>query len=240
MAGDNYYLMSVLLPLDQLDGAPPLSLGDLLTHVEDHPVALALVEAIGLGDDLLQRDAILAGEIDQGAPAVLSAQQLRDEQPLPEALLGDEDQPAAVIASDVVWGAYYRHLAAVAADCSSAMLAGWVGHEVALRNAIATARAKALELDAQDYLVEPQLADRDADLESVVSEWSSAGDPLAALRVLDQARWDWLVEHDAWFTFADDELAAYAAKLMLMNRWRRLGRADTDTNESTTAAAQRV
>ncbi len=238
MAGDNYYLMSALLPLDELDGTAPLSLGDLLAHVEDHPVVLALVEAIGLGDDLLQRDALLAGEIDESSPGVLSAEQLKDEQPLPEALVGDEEQPTAVIASDVIWGAYYRHLAAVAADCNSAMLAGWVGHEVALRNAIATARAKALELDVEDYLVEPQLAADDADLEPVVSEWSAARDPLAALRVLDQARWDWLAEHDAWFTFADDELVSYAAKLMLMNRWRRLGRADID--ESTPAAAQQA
>jgi hypothetical protein len=45
---------------------------------------------------------------------------------------------------------------------------------------------------------------------------------LEGQKVLDRARWAWLDEHDRWFTFEDDELAAYAARLLLVNRWHRI------------------
>jgi len=56
----------------------------------------------------------------------------------------------------------------------------------------------------------------------VVNEWALAPDPLRAQRVLDEARWRWLSDHDGRFSFEADELAAYAAKLVLLDRWRRL------------------
>jgi hypothetical protein len=31
-----------------------------------------------------------------------------------------------------------------------------------------------------------------------------------------------LTAHDAWFTFSDDELAVYAARLMLLHQWLRI------------------
>ncbi|MCJ7542993.1 MAG: hypothetical protein MUP47_00235, partial [Phycisphaerae bacterium] len=101
-------------------------------------------------------------------------------------------------------------------------LAQWVGYEVALRNALAAARAQALGLEAADYLVATDLGQADGDLSAVVGEWAAAPNPLAGLRVLDAARWDWLAWHDAWFSFQDDELIAYAAKLVLLDRWQRL------------------
>jgi len=55
--------------------------------------------------------------------------------------------------------------------------------------------------------------------------WTQASTPLAGLRVLIEARWAWLAEHDAWFSFRDDELAAYAVRLMLLEQWRRLAQA---------------
>jgi hypothetical protein len=42
------------------------------------------------------------------------------------------------------------------------------------------------------------------------------------LQAVIRARWAWICEHDAWFSFSDDELAAYAAKLVLLEQWRRL------------------
>ncbi|MGB2821431.1 MAG: hypothetical protein WBF17_10645, partial [Phycisphaerae bacterium] len=78
------------------------------------------------------------------------------------------------------------------------------------------------------HLVEPDLAAPQDEFTLVLGEWSAARDPLAGLRVLDAARWRWLIEHDAWFTFADDELAAYAAKLMLLHRWKRIAEAQPD------------
>ena len=63
-----------------------------------------------------------------------------------------------------------------------------------------------------------------------MSEWASAATPLAGLKVLDLARWDWLKRHGAYFTFGDDELAAYAAKLMLLGRWNRIEAASDEEN----------
>ena len=60
------------------------------------------------------------------------------------------------------------------------------------------------------------------DLSNMITEWSNAANPLAAQRVLDQARWRWIDTHEPYFTFQDDELAAYAARLLLVERWDRL------------------
>ena len=43
-----------------------------------------------------------------------------------------------------------------------------------------------------------------------------------ALEALDRARWDWVTEREAWYSFSDDEVAAYAAKIIILHRWRRI------------------
>jgi len=225
MAAANYYLVSALPSLAELGSIPPLSLAALRDHVSERAGPRALVEAILLGDDLLQRDAVLAGESVETAPAVLAPAQVRNEEPLPPYLAGAGEAAASRIAADAVWDAYFRHAAGVARASGSRFLATWVGREVALRNALATARAKALDLEPADYLVAAELGQTDDDFAALVAEWAAAANPLEGIRVLDAARWQWLVDHDAWFSFGDDELAAYAAKLMLLARWHRLSTA---------------
>jgi hypothetical protein len=61
-----------------------------------------------------------------------------------------------------------------------------------------------------------------------VSEWTNAGTPAAGLRVLDTARWQWIKDHDDWFTFSDDEVTAYGAKLMLLQRWHKLAEKEAE------------
>ena len=222
MAGQNYYLITSLPPLGALGSVPPIRLSDLLEHLRDSPAPRAPVEAVLLGDDLLQRQSYLAGEIEQVSPAVLTIQQARDEEPLPSSLSRPAEQTPVVAAEDATWAAYFRWMAAVARRSRNAFLAAWTGHEVALRNAVAAARARALELEPEPYLVAVELGQTDQGFDVLVGEWAGAADPLAGLRVLDRARWTWLNEHDAWFSFADDELAAYATKLMLLHRWHRL------------------
>ena len=232
MGTGNYYRISALPALGDLGAPPPMRPADLREHVRGAARPLALVDAILLGDDLLQREALLAGEIQEVSPAVLSPAQVRSAEPLPAFLATEE---TARIPCDTVWAAYFRHAAAVAARCASVFLANWTAHEVALRNALAAARAAALGLDPQDYLVTPEkekgpgpltaLGVLDPflfDFSDLIGEWASAPDPLAGLKVLDRARWAWLLEHDAWFSFGDEELAAYAAKLMLLVRWHRI------------------
>ena len=60
------------------------------------------------------------------------------------------------------------------------------------------------------------------DYSHVVSAWSAAADPLAALEVLDKSRWDWLDEHGGWYSFSACEIEVYAAKLALLHHWRRI------------------
>ena len=222
MPGSHYYLVCALPSLGDLGSVPPLSPAALRELAGESTGPAALVDAILLGDDLLQRDATLAGETTEAEPAVLSPEQVRGEQPLPSELAAADDPVARPVAGDAAWAAYFRHAAAVAQRRASAFLAAWVGHEVALRNALAAARAKALDLDVADYLVTPELGDPGPALGEVVTQWAAAATPLEGLKVLDRARWEWLGDHDAWFSFGDDELAVYAARLIILVRWHRL------------------
>jgi hypothetical protein len=91
-----------------------------------------------------------------------------------------------------------------------------------LRNALVTMRSKRLGLEAADYLVAKDLSTLEGDFEAGLAEWASAPTPLVGQQVLLRARWTWLYAHDAWFSFRDDELAAYAIRLMLLQQWSRI------------------
>ena len=225
MAQKHYYLLAALPHLGSLGDDAPLTAGYLLQSVIECGGPRAVLEAILLSDDLLQRDALLAGELDRAEGFVLTESQLRDDEPLPEYLAGQQDPNSTRLVADKLWDAYFRHVAATARRARSKMLADWVGAEVALRNSLAAARAQALGLDVDAYVVAEDLADDRADFAATVNEWSAAPDPLAGLRVVDRARWAWLQEHEARFSFTDDELAVYAARLMLLQRWQRLEKA---------------
>ncbi|MFW6062438.1 MAG: DUF2764 family protein, partial [Planctomycetota bacterium] len=215
MPAENYYYLAALPPLEDLQQAPPISPPEMLEQLEDSD-GYDLVEAVLLSDDLLQRESALAGELTVPAPAVLSPVQVRGEEPLPPKLQTAETVTAGPRApSDVIWATYYQYAMEVAERRHSQFLADWVGYEVALRNALVAARAKALELEPTDYLVAPELGSGVEDYTQTVNEWASAENPLAGQRALDRARWRWLTTHDRHFTFSNDELAAYAAKLLL-------------------------
>lgn len=236
MSGQNFYFVTALPPLGDLGSPAPMTPQQLLQHVSESSAA-EVVAALLLHDDLLQREALQAEEGDDAVPAVLTAEQVRDEQPLPEYLAprAGESGPRTV-AVDVTWEAYFRYAADVARRGGNELLAGWVGFEVALRNALVQRRAKALGIDAAAYVVAADLADESLDFTAVLNEWASAANPLAGLQVLDRSRWNWLNDHQQWFSFSDDELAAYAAKLMLLSRWQRLAAA-RDEHAAGNAAA---
>lgn len=233
MGESNYYLLSSLPSLTDLSAPPPLTCRDLLEHVSSSADPEALVKTLFLSDDLLQRDSLLAGEIDQAEPAVLTIAQASDQEPLPDYLSGGSDEGPRRIAADAIWEAYFRYAADKATRLDSAFLASWTAHEVALRNAVAAARAWALGLEASDYLVAVDLSAND-DMSAVMAEWAAATSPLVGLRTLDTARWRWIGQHDAWFSFGHDELAAYAARLMLLVRWERLTEAAQKAGQAVT------
>ena len=223
MAGQNYYLIPALPPLGELGSAPPLGLKQMLDHVAPAHNVRAATEALFLSDDLLMREAVLAGEVSDAMPSVLTAGQLSNDQPLPAYLTSDRAAGRARrIAADQTWEAYFRHAASVARTSRNGLLGAWVACEVATRNALVERRAQTLQLEPSDYIVAADLGADDVDLTTVLNEWASAPDPLVGMQVLDRARWRWLTDHDRWFSFDDDELTAYAAKLMVLQRWHRL------------------
>ena len=228
--GNNYYLMTSLTALESLASTPPLSNSELLERVADQPGAVKLVGALLLADDLMQRQAILAGEIEQIDPTILTNEQVRDEEPLPEYLQPPLETTPRRIVGDGLWAAYFRHAMAVAAQQKCRFLEDWVGFEVAMRNALAQARAKTLGLDPNEYLVEPDIG-ASINFAATIAEWAAAPDPLAGLKVLDRTRWDWLTRNDRAYSFEDDEIAAYAAKLMLLHRWHRLAQTAEDRQD---------
>ena len=228
MGGHNYYLLAALPPLGEMGSVPPLRPAELLAFVGEVAAPRELLDALFLGGDLVTREAHLVGESEEpGDLAVLTPAQVRNEAPLPDCLVGGEHN-ARRIPVDSVWAAYFRHAHRVARRRGCSFLRAWVGYEVALRNAIAAARARALDLEVAEYLVVPELADPDANVSAMLNEWSAASTPLAGLRALDTARWAWATEHDGWFSYTDDEITSYGAKLMLLDRWHRLARAEAE------------
>ncbi len=235
MSGQNYYLLTALPGLGELGSDPPLTPQAMLEMLAPAPRAQRLAQVIFLSDDLLLRQAVMSGEVpaDQAEPVVLSAEQVRDEAPLPAFLASEADQDGdggqgesaggAQLGVDSVWALYFEHAARIAR--ASEMLAEWVRYEVGLRNALAAARAKALGLDAARYLVAERLGGSEDEYTAVLGEWSAAPNPLAGLHVLDAAKWNFIAEHCRNFTFSDDELAAYAARLVILHRWKRIAAA---------------
>ena len=221
MTATDYYLITSLPALGELGTPAPITPAQLLEHVQDSP-GRALIETILLSDDLVQREALLAGEIDRVDPAVLTEAQLRGEQLLPAPLLVEAtDSSARRVVVDSLWAAYFRHATEAARRHGGRFLGEWAAFEVALRNALAAERARVLGLEPAPYMVAVELASDD-DLSTTVLEWSASANPLAGLHTLDRARWRWIGQHDRWFSFSDDELAAYSARLMLLRRWWRI------------------
>lgn len=239
---DRYYYITSLPVLGELGSKPPIEFMELREYLGDDRVRRELVGCLFLLDDLLQREAFLASELKEVAPSVLSERQVRNESPLPEFLLtpdGQEGQGSRGLAgsvsgqsshtekgrkgtaADETWEAYFHHVARMASLLRCDFLAAWLRAEVTLRNALVSVRARRLGLDEDDYLVATDLVEDDEETQGLISDWESASTPLEGHQVLIRARWDWLAEHDCHFTFRDDELAAYALRLMLLQQWQR-------------------
>jgi hypothetical protein len=229
VASLGYDHLTLLPPLGEPGAPPPMTGAELLAHVTETP-AEELVAVILLQEDLHIRESHLSGSPDPAGrgpeegvddvyrPAVLTSRQAQGLEPLPYPLSAAGDRE--LVPGDAVWAAYYRWARVTADRLGSEFLRAWVSLEVGLRNALATARARTLGLEPGRYLVAPELGR--GGWEPVVAEWAAAPDPLAGFQVLVRARWEWLREHNGWFTFAPDELGAYAAGLILLRRWQRV------------------
>jgi len=230
MARKHYHLLCALPDLKGFGSAPPLGKSALLAMVRDCGGPEGSIRLLFLGDDLLQREAVLCGEMDpeQADLAVLSPSQATDSQPLPEFLMPpgteDEEMTRNPLAVDVIWRRYFFHAAGMAQGLRSRFLASWVAYEVGLRNAMARMRAETLGLDARPYLVAEELGKPPLAFDRELEEWRRASHPLAGLETLEKIRWQWLTEQEPRYDFSDDEVVAYGAKLMVLLRWRRMFR----------------
>lgn len=222
MISARHFYITTLPAVGDLGSSPPMKLADLFEHVEENRQWREQLEALVLLDDLHQREALLTGETDEVEPAVLSLQQMRGEARLPAWMDAPADaEKTAGLEVDLLWDRYFRYAHRLAVSYGSRFLAEWVEFEVSLRNELAAARARKLGLGESDYQVATDLVRGDEDLAPVLSEWEAATTPLAGLRVVIGARWSWVDRHDAWFSFSVDELLAYAARVMLLEQWRR-------------------
>ena len=229
-----YFLLTALPPLPELGGRGAIELTELHRLTRPYEAVADVVDAILLQRDLLLREAVLAGETIEPEALVLTDEQVRGEQPLGAFLTGTDDQRRRIPA-DAVWEAYYRRVLRVAGRRRCDFLRAWVGFEVALRNGLAIERAKTLQLEADPYLVAPELADPNSGAHEVAPAWTAAPDPLAGLRVVDEARARWTIEKSRYFSFSLNEVAAYAEMLVLVARWDRIAGEDNQT-ESNRAA----
>jgi len=224
----HFYILCYLPGIKTFHDPPPVSSQELLSVVTESGGPLEIVQLLLLNNDLLQREAVLAGEIepDDADPAVLSLEQSKGKEPLPDFLIsGQVDKNESVnnrFAGDPVWRNYFHYVAEIAENTRSQFLKTWVEFEVGLRNAMAKARAKALKLDPKPYLVAPELENPGLSFENILADWIAASNPLEATEVLDRARWDRLTELERWYSFSSDEIASFTAKLIILKRWWRI------------------
>ena len=222
MNDQRYYLLAKLPALGEIGSVPPIGLAELMEHSRESSQEAELVGALILYDDLVQREAFLAGELADVDPAVLNPDVVRNEAALPEYLVSSGAPQDHAVEVDSLWSTYFSYVAEVGRRERSQFLRRWVEFEVGLRNALAGERARRLGLDEAPYLVATELAADDDDHSEILNTWATAQTPLDALQHVIRCRWNWLETHDPWFSFSEDELLVYAARLMLLEQWHRV------------------
>ena len=218
-----FYILCFLPGIESIHDSPPITKKNLLSLVKEFGGPADIVEMLLLEDDLVQREAVLAGEIepDHSDPTVLSPEQSKGKEPLPEYLIlgpAVENEIAEnLIPGDRIRRNYFYHVLKTAESNGSRFLKAWVAFEVGLRNALVKIRALALNSDPKPYLVAPELEDSQVSFENILEDWTAASNPLEAAEAIDRARWKWQTDHEEWFSFTNDEIAAYTAKLMILH-----------------------
>ncbi|MBP5181642.1 MAG: DUF2764 family protein, partial [Lentisphaeria bacterium] len=115
--------------------------------------------------------------------------------------------------------------------------AAFLRFETALRNALASVRAKAKGVKGDRFLHREDDGSSSLNAESVIVLLQNAPHPLERERLLDKARWDALEELE-FAHYADlDALGIYCRKLLILEKWERYraDKADKDLEETVSA-----
>lgn len=229
MLADNYYLLSALPALGALGTLPEVDFKGLFQwqHCKN---GRAILRIIALAEDLLLWQEQQAGVQLDSEPLILSSWQLEAEQLLTgvfecpansQVLLREEDGWAG----DIPWRVFFEHAFREAERLDSRFLFDWTAFEWNLRGELLRCRAERLDAAAHTGAAVAPAASEPLGKLSV--ELSRVEHPLAALQAVERFRWQWLQTNDRWYEFSRDEIAAYGAKLLTLQRWNRVQRGVT-------------
>ena len=111
----HFYLLCILPDLRDFGSVPPVNKQELLAVVTESAGPVDIVQALLLSEDLLQREAVLAGESEPDPTdlAFLSLPQVKAEEALPDFLKSEHrDQSESSgnpIAVDPIWKNYFQY-----------------------------------------------------------------------------------------------------------------------------------
>lgn len=219
MSGSNYYLLSALPGLGPLGSRPAVSLPAFWDELNDRPALQAQVAVPILADELLCQESLRVGAEIECDPIVSTLEPwqgivefIRTGDPTDGATRFVNDEQVLPVL-DMLWRRYFEFARKEGLRLGSPFLLKWVEFEVALREAFVLARGS----DAPG-----RGATISFDLGTVVAAWREAHNPLMAAQIVERFRYGWISEHEAWFSFGDEEIVAYALKLIIQWRWLRL------------------
>lgn len=106
------------------------------------------------------------------------------------------------------------------------VLGKWARFEIILRNELVRARASRKKTDPSNFLRQPD--DFDAQIGHLAMAAYRSASILDAEKMLDQARWDFLESVSSGHYFDFDFLSAYILKLIILERWDNLRKADKE------------
>lgn len=222
MSQQLFYLMTYLPALPVL-GEPPAE-EDALAKIRDEAD-----EGLLLLADLLDCENLIAQAGLQYY--VLKNADFRPELPerLPESFCETfnniHERAEADWLSDV-YAAWFDLLIELSGKVGSPLLADWAKWEYSLRTALRLERLRQATGQAQDFsgIIPEFMHDADfyVDHSALIEAWKAAPDPMAAEKVLDQGRIDYLRSFACNYSFAIEELIAYMLELRIHNRYARL------------------
>ncbi len=214
------YLLTALPPVSRRTEPPVLSVAEFRAMIPAGALA-TLVDAVLTADDLRLWPGLVADASDQPPPVVLEPAVMRGESSADQAL---GEWPRAE--GDERLLGYWEWVRTQAQDHASQSLAEWVAWEVLVAGTVRAWRAQTHGSDGTWPPALSALASSDAGDQALASELAGAlrqaEDPLAVQTLIDDIRWRWLDDHDHRFTFRDDEVVLYAARLALAWRWHRI------------------